>query len=284
MLRRIFPLASTLSLLLSAATIALWVRSNSIHDRFGMSTAAGRYTLHSADGRIVLAGPPPPAPAAAEAKARAIVSQIRNRDVSWEVYRQLQNGHPLVKMIDPRPVHDSPLSRIDLRDGNSPRRSLLLALDEPDRFVAAHLSLMYSQRPMMFGYSQITRPDGGFDLDVGGLRVTLQPGPWDQPPYDWERDSGQFARWCDDPRFWQAAASQLPAIRSQWHDALDVRLASCPDWAVALCLLAAPVAWTCLMLRRRSRRNPNLCPRCHYDLRATPDRCPECGTPVGFAE
>jgi len=41
-----------------------------------------------------------------------------------------------------------------------------------------------------------------------------------------------------------------------------------------------PMVWMIKLMRAR-RRNQESCAKCGYDLRATPDRCPECGTVRG---
>jgi hypothetical protein len=48
-----------------------------------------------------------------------------------------------------------------------------------------------------------------------------------------------------------------------------------PLWLPASVSAVLPALWLSKRLRRRRR---GLCPNCGYDLRATPDRCPECGT------
>ena len=47
-------------------------------------------------------------------------------------------------------------------------------------------------------------------------------------------------------------------------------------WVVGLSMVI-PLAWIRKHIQRRVRRHRRRCVRCGYDLRATPDRCPECG-------
>ena len=59
-----------------------------------------------------------------------------------------------------------------------------------------------------------------------------------------------------------------------------VRVYTIPYWFLSLTFAVPPSLW--LRARRRNWRRmrserAGLCPTCHYDLRATPDRCPECG-------
>jgi hypothetical protein len=51
-----------------------------------------------------------------------------------------------------------------------------------------------------------------------------------------------------------------------------------PHWLLATISLLLPAQWVRSAIRRRRGQRNGLCPQCGYDLRATPARCPECGT------
>jgi len=55
-----------------------------------------------------------------------------------------------------------------------------------------------------------------------------------------------------------------------------------PYWILLAATALPPVLWIVRATVRRVRNKRDvrlrLCPKCGYDVRATPDRCPECGT------
>ncbi|HEV2293654.1 MAG TPA: hypothetical protein VGR35_07350 [Tepidisphaeraceae bacterium] len=50
-----------------------------------------------------------------------------------------------------------------------------------------------------------------------------------------------------------------------------------PYWLVSLLAMISALVMSFPLLIRRHRRRLGLCAACGYDLRGTPDRCPECG-------
>jgi hypothetical protein len=106
-------------------------------------------------------------------------------------------------------------------------------------------------------------------------------------------DPGVKQGWAHEA--WQRPASWSPWQRlgSRWWDRLGfghyvgsapsgqrIDQFVVPHYFVALASALPPGMFLWRVVRRWRRSRVGRCPRCGYDLRATPDRCPECGTPA----
>jgi hypothetical protein len=57
-----------------------------------------------------------------------------------------------------------------------------------------------------------------------------------------------------------------------------------PHWFMLLLTCFLPLSWLRRWWNQRRRFKRGQCPQCGYDVHATPDRCPECGTALAKAQ
>jgi hypothetical protein len=78
--------------------------------------------------------------------------------------------------------------------------------------------------------------------------------------------------------------TERPVPPSKWVDPVYIQrdLVQAPHLLVILVLLILPMAWVARRrwesYEARMAAKRGKCVKCGYDLRATPERCPECGT------
>ena len=132
----------------------------------------------------------------------------------------------------------------------------------------------YSRQEMYFADSAIILSQrGSVSVFYNTLGHRDPPQRWDSMPMG---ESKVFLHYWD---VWiEQRVSMLGFRAGSGRLSKDVRAVGIPYWALAATFAALPLFWTGIRFRRRRRQGNLLCPSCGYDLRATRERCPECGT------
>jgi hypothetical protein len=299
-----------LSLLACVGVGWMWWRSHrGDRPRLSLRLPVTRYTVRTEPGRLTLWGPPPPATAAGAAKAKRAAAMLRNRDIRYTAWAGVDTRQfELRDFSEAAAEPGTPAATLWLASADA-IAPLLEAMEDADRFAAAHVLLTHRVLPHWVppnrdvgwvidaldytgdaneqgnGLATELGPSGIGRVTYNGMRIEFWPVRTevdrllaeDRATYELVRGQVRVNARVD--------PAQLPALRKHWHDKLDVPLRSAPHWAVVLGLAAPPALWCATRgrrgLRRRRRGRLGLCVACGYDLRnIAAGRCPECGMRV----
>ena len=132
----------------------------------------------------------------------------------------------------------------------------------------AAISLLLCVATVTIGFLTVNRPQS---IGIGSDQDTIYLSSWK----GWI-SLDEFSHNAGDSIYPTDSAGMRMAKFVKWHK----RHFQLHHWVAALCLAVVPSYWIVVAPKRRreqKRSLAGLCVKCGYDLRATPDRCPECG-------
>jgi hypothetical protein len=263
--RRFFAVASAISLLLCLASVGLWVRSYARTRGISWRVGAIRWTLRAEAGTVGLFSPPYRADNERGAAAE-VATLLKTGNVKWSFRRW--------KSETGQVMYESAAWERWSAGGTMPpdvARSMLLALEDPQSFVEAHLALAMrwkTDKPIQVE----DKRDGACEATIDGLRVKL----W--PVRGYQFDRLQSTLYTAKP---EIDRGQLPLIRAIWHRRIDRNRASIPIPLIMAVSAVVPFFYGIKTVRSRRWLARGCCPTCGYNLTGNVSgACPECGTPV----